>query len=171
MIRQATTADAAAIAAIYNDAVRHTTAIWNDREVDTADRAAWITARQAAGFPVLVAQIGGGVAGYGSYGPFRAFDGYRASVEHSVYVDQARRGHGIGRALLLALIAEARAQRLHIMVAGIEAGNTASIALHRSLGFTEVGIMAEVGQKFGRWLDLALWQLRLDDRPSPRAAA
>ncbi|MFT4151076.1 MAG: GNAT family N-acetyltransferase [Paracoccaceae bacterium] len=167
MIRNAIPSDAEAIAAIYNDAVVNTTAIWNEVAVDTANRVDWMAARTGAGFPLLVAEVGGAVAGYASYGPWRAFDGYRGTVEHSVYVAQGFRGRGLARALMTALIDRARAQGLHVMVAGIEAGNAPSIALHRSLGFSEPLVMEQVGQKFGRWLDLAFLTLRLDDRPMP----
>lgn len=166
-IREAAAGDADAIAAIYNDAVANTTAIWNEIPVDAANRAAWIAARQAAGFPVLVAVADGDVLGYASYGDFRAFDGYRATVEHSVYVTAAARGTGLGRALLARLIERARGQGKHAMVAAIEAGNAPSIRLHQALGFASVGLMPQVGQKFGRWLDLALMQLTLDDRAAP----
>lgn len=162
-IRHATTRDAAAIAAIYNDAVLNTTAIWNDATVSEENRAEWIANRQASGFPVLVFEQAGAVAGYASYGPWRAFDGYRHTVEHSVYVAQSRRGQGIGRSLLKALIREAKASDIHVMVAGIEAGNEASIALHHQLGFEDAGILREVGTKFGKWLDLAFLTLHIDD--------
>ncbi|TKD26542.1 N-acetyltransferase [Rhodobacter capsulatus] len=167
MIRDATPEDAQAIATIYNDAVRTTTAIWNEVEVNALNRVDWIEARQRAGFPVLVLEEGAKVVGYASYGPFRAFDGYRGTVEHSVYVRADLRSGGRGTALLKALIYRARAQGLHVMVAAIEAENNASIVLHQRLGFAAVGLMPQVGQKFGRWLDLLLLQLRLDDRPQP----
>lgn len=166
-IRNARPADAAAIAAIYNDAVLNSTAIWNDVTVDADNRAQWIADRQAQGFPVLVACDGAEVLGYASFGPFRAFDGYKLTVEHSVYVDATRRGGGIGRALLQALIERARADGFHVMVAAVEAGNTGSIRLHEALGFERTGFMPQVGQKFGRWLDLAMLQLRLDERATP----
>ncbi len=165
-LRPATAHDAAAIAAIYNDAVRHTTAIWNDAEVDAANRRAWMELRHAGGHPVLVAEDAtGAVAGYASFGDFRAFEGYRFTVEHSIYVRADCRGQGIATALMHELIACARRAGKHVMVGAIEAGNTASIALHRRLGFEEVGRMPQVGTKFGRWLDLAWMQLRLDDGP------
>lgn len=167
MIREATPEDAQAIATIYNDAVRTTTAIWNEVEVSVRDRIDWIAARQQAGFPVLVLEEGAKVVGYASYGPFRAFDGYRGTVEHSVYVRADLRGGGRGRALLSALILHARARGLHVMVAAIEAGNAGSLVLHQRLGFEAVGLMPQVGQKFGRWLDLLWMQLKLDDRPQP----
>jgi phosphinothricin acetyltransferase len=166
MIRSATPDDAAAIAAIYNHAVTHTTAIWNDQTVDAANRADWIKARLGDGLPVLVWDQGG-VLGYASYGPWRAFDGYRLTVEHSVYVAPKAQGVGIGRRLMEALITRARTDGLHVMVAGIDAGNQGSIALHERLGFTQTALMPQVGQKFGRWLDLAFLQLVLDDRAAP----
>ena len=161
-IRDATAADAGAICAIYNLAVRETTAIWNEIEVDAANRAAWLAERQRAGFPVLVAERGGVVVGYATYGPFRPHDGYRFSVENSVYVAEAARGGGVGRALMAALIERARKAGLHAMVAGIEAENAGSIRLHAALGFVEAGRLPQVGTKFGRWLDLLFMQLTLD---------
>ncbi|NML76860.1 N-acetyltransferase [Rhizobium sp. S-51] len=161
LIRDAGEADLAAIRDIYNHAVEHTTAIWNDVLIDVDNRRVWLELRRAKGFPVLVAEVGGRVAGYASYGDWRAFDGYRHTVEHSVYVDKDSRGAGLGKALMLALIERARAADLHVMIAAIEAGNAASIALHERLGFRLVGIHREVGQKFGRWLDLAAMELKL----------
>jgi len=166
-IRDATAADAPAICAIYNHAVRETTAIWNDVEVDAANRAAWLADRQRAGFAVLVAERAGVVAGYASYGPFRAFDGYRFTVENSVYVAETTQGGGVGRALMEALIARARQKGLHAMIAAIEAENAASIRLHASLGFKEAGLLPQVGTKFGRWLDLVLMHVQLEENPPP----
>ena len=166
-IRDAIPADAAGIAAIYNDAVRHTTAILMDGEVDAASRVAWMQARAALGYPVLVAVEGDRVLGYASFGDWRAFDGYRATVENSVYVAPEARGRGIARSLLEALIPRARDLHKHVIVAAITAENDASIRLHVKLGFIETARMREVGQKFGRWLDLVFMELRLDERPSP----
>lgn len=161
-IRDAHAGDAGAIAAIYNDAVEHTTAIWNETVVDAENRRAWLTDRQAAGFPVLVAVDGAGaVIGYASYGPWRAFDGYRHTVEHSVYVRGDQRGRGVGERLLRTLIDRAQGSGVHVLVAGIEAGNAASIRLHERLGFDDAGTLREVGTKFGRWLDLTFMQLTL----------
>ncbi|ATI83063.1 GNAT family N-acetyltransferase [Sphingobium yanoikuyae] len=167
-IRDASPADAPAIAAIYNDAVVNTTAIWNEHQVDAADRLAWLTERQKQGYPVLVAVDAlGDVVGYASFGDWRAWDGYRNTVEHSVYVRVDQRGAGIGKALVLALIDRARTIGKHVMVAGIEAGNIGSIRLHEQLGFAQVGLLPQVGMKFGRWLDLAFLQLTLDPRATP----
>lgn len=161
-VRPAVAADLPAILAIYNDAVANTTAIWNDNPVDLDNRHAWLTERQGKGFPVLVACLRGEVAGYGSYGDWRAWDGYRHTVEHSIYVHAELRRRGAGRALLAALIEAARAGGKHAMIAGIESGNVASVRLHESLGFKAIGTFPQVGTKFGRWLDLTMMQLTLE---------
>ncbi|PHV22738.1 GNAT family N-acetyltransferase [Janthinobacterium sp. BJB446] len=171
-VRDAHAGDIEAITAIYNDAVRHTLAIWNERTVDAANRAAWLADRQRAGYPVLVAiDAEGNVAGYAAFGDWRPFEGFRHTVEHSVYVRADRRGAGVGKALMVELIARARGLGKHVMVAGIEAGNAGSIALHKQLGFEEVGLMRQVGTKFGAWLDLAFLQLQLDARSDPDGIA
>lgn len=172
-LRDATFADIPAITAIYNHAVAHTLAIWNEVLVDEANRRAWVEARLALGYPVLVAENAQGeVVGYASYGDWRAFEGYRYTVEHSVYVRADQRGTGIGRKLMELLIERARAGGKHVMVAGIEAGNTASIRLHGALGFEPAGTLRQVGTKFGQWLDLAFMQLLLDHEtvPEPKKA-
>jgi L-amino acid N-acyltransferase len=161
IIRPAIEADLPAILAIYNDAVLNTTSIWNWSPVDLANRQAWFEARRGQGYPILVADLDGSVLGYASYGDWRPFDGYRFTVEHSVYVAQAARGHGIGRALLEALIGAAASAGKHVMLGGITATNEASLALHRRLGFVETGRMPQVGQKFGDWLDLVFMQKML----------
>ncbi|TQX85157.1 MULTISPECIES: GNAT family N-acetyltransferase [Rhizobium] len=167
-IRDAAPADVRAIADIYNHAVVNTTAIWNDAQVDASNRAAWLADRERLGYPVLVAaEDDGQVLGYASFGDWRAFDGYRHTVEHSVYVGIEQRGRGIGEALMRALIIRARELGKHVMVAGIEARNVSSIKLHEKLGFETVGNLKEVGTKFGIWLDLAFMQIILDARKIP----
>ncbi|MGV1843768.1 MULTISPECIES: GNAT family N-acetyltransferase [unclassified Rhizobium] len=161
LLRDAVDADLASIRDIYNHAVEHSTAIWNEVLVDVDNRRQWWNARIAKGYPVLVAVVDGKVAGYASYGDWRAFDGYRHTVEHSVYVDREARGAGIGEQLMRALIERAAAGNVHVMIAGIEAENAASIRLHEKLGFRVVGTFSEVGIKFGRWLDLTCMELRI----------
>lgn len=168
IIRAAVESDAEIIAEIYNDAVLNTTAIWNENRIDVANRIAWINSRQQAGFPVIVAtDKDDTVLGYASYSDWRPWDGYRHTVEHSVYVHKDARGEGAGAALMQGLIQLAREAGKHVMVAAIESENAASIALHKKLGFIESGRMTEVGTKFGRWLDLTFLQLHLDDRKQP----
>lgn len=158
------------ITAIYNDAVENSTAIWNDLKVDSANRIAWLADRQRSGYPVLVAVADDdSVLGYASFGGWRAWDGYRHTVEHSIYVRADQRGNGIGKQLLIVLIERARAIGKHVMVAGIEAGNLASIRLHERLGFEHAGSLKEVGVKFDTWLDLTFLQLKLDSRAADPA--
>jgi phosphinothricin acetyltransferase len=157
-VRAATEADLPAILAIYNDAILNSTAIWSWDPVDLANRQAWFKARRALDYPVLVADTGDGAIAYASFGDWRPFDGFRYSVEHSVYVSAAGQRKGIGSALLGALIGEARRLGKHIILGGIDATNEASLALHRRHGFVETARMPQVGQKFGRWLDLVFMQ-------------
>jgi len=166
-VRDATLDDAPAMLSIYNHAALNTTAVWTDAPSDLQSRRDWIVVRQQAGFPILVATHDGAVAGFDSFGDLRPWTGYSHTVENSVYVDPRAHRLGIGRGLMVALIDRATAMRKHAMIAGIEAGNIASVALHASLGFAEVARMPEVGCKFGRWLDLVFMQKQLasDVRP------
>ena len=107
------------------------------------------------------------VLGYGTFGQFRPYEGFRHTVEHSVYVHHAHRGLGVGERLLTALIARARAQDVHVMIGGIDIENAGSIALHRKLGFEHVGTIRQAGFKFGRWLDLGFFQRTLDTPRQP----
>ena len=161
IIRDAIESDLPAILAITNEAIANTTAVWNNTPATLEARTAWMRERQARGFPVLVATDGGKVLGFASFGDFRPFEGYLHTVEHSIYVAPEAQGRGVGKALLAALVERARALGKHVIVGGIEAGNTASIALHTRAGFVETGRLPEVGQKFGRWLDLVFMQLML----------
>ncbi|NBF10582.1 GNAT family N-acetyltransferase [Pseudomonas sp. Fl4BN1] len=169
-IRDALHADLPAIRDIYNDAVRNTTAIWNEQPVDLGNRQAWFSARQAQGYPILViVNPEEQVLGYASFGDWRPFDGFRHTVEHSVYVRSDQRGNGLGPQLMTVLLERARSADKHVMVAAIESGNSASIRLHERLGFISTGQMPQVGTKFGRWLDLTFMQLILNPGAQPPA--
>ncbi|KNX76301.1 acetyltransferase [Pseudomonas sp. 250J] len=166
-IRDALIDDVPGILDIYNDAVANTTAIWNETPVDLGNRLAWFEARAQQGYPILVAVDDSGVLGYASFGDWRPFEGFRHTVEHSVYVRSDQRGKGLGPVLMEVLIERARLCDKHVMVAAIESGNAASIRLHERLGFSITGQMPQVGVKFGRWLDLTFMQLYLDDNTLP----
>jgi L-amino acid N-acyltransferase len=161
LIRQAVDADLDAILVIHNDAILNSTALWTDDIVARSDREEWLAAQSAAGDPVLVAIEDDELAGYATYAQWRTKWGYRHTVEDSVYLAAAYQGRGFGRALLTELITRARAAGYHIILADIESGNAASIRLHRSLGFEQVGQIPEIGRKFDRWLDLTILELRL----------
>ncbi|MFN6955859.1 MAG: GNAT family N-acetyltransferase, partial [Acetobacteraceae bacterium] len=124
--------------------------------------------RRAAGYPVLVAEEDGEVLGLASFGEFRAWPGFRHTVEHSVHVRAGARGRGIGTALVAALFEPARALGKHVMIAGVDAANAGSIRMHERLGFARGAVLREVGRKFGRWLDLELMQKFLDAPGAPR---
>ena len=130
-------------------------------------RREWFDDKRAKGYPVLVAEAEGAVAGFATYGPFRAWPAYRYTVEHSVYVAETARRQGIARRLMKALLERARAQDYHVVIGGIVAENTASLALHEGLGFEKVAHFKQVGYKFGRWLDLTFMQVLLDTPKAP----
>ena len=152
LIRPATEADLPGVLEIHAAAVATSTAIWTDVPPTLEGRADWLAAHSEPGRIAIVAVEGDTeevVVGYGSYGPFHAKDGYRHTVENSVYVREGHQGAGIGRALMEELIARAADDGHHVMVALIEASNEASVRLHRSLGFDDAGVLREVGTKFG----------------------
>ena len=161
MIDNASRQDLPGILAIYNEVIRNSTAIFTDIELTQERGAAWYDAKIAGGFPLVVARDASGITGFGSFGEFRAWPGYRHSVEHSVHIRADCRGMGLGRMLVAELMGRASAMHKHVMIAGIDADNTASIKLHHRLGFIQVGHFHEVGFKFGRWLDLVFLQCRL----------
>lgn len=159
---------ASAILDIFNDAILHSTALYDYQPRTPESMVGWFKARETSAFPVIGVESGAGeLLGFASYGNFRAFPAYKYSVEHSVYVRKDQRGQGIGLMLMEKLIEAARAQDLHVMVGGIDAANTASIALHRKLGFEHAGTIRQAGFKFGRWLDLAYYQLLLETPLAP----
>jgi L-amino acid N-acyltransferase YncA len=161
LIRTVRPDDVDAILAIYNDAIASGTALWLDETVDRENRQRWLGAQDVSGFPVFIAEVDGVIAGYASYGLWRGYSGFRHTVDDSIYLVSEFHGRGIGSALMTALIEHARAAGFHVMIADIESGNTASIRLHARFGFEVAGVVAEVGTKFGRWLDLTVMRRAL----------
>lgn len=160
-----TAAHLPAIKAIYNEAILTSTALYEYEPRTDEVMREWFAQRERDAVPVLGIEWEPGVlAGFATWGPFRPRAAYKYSVEHSVYVDERFRGEGIGRQLMQAIIAAARTSEIHMLIAGIDATNVASVALHSSLGFRCCGTVREAGYKFGRWLDLEFWQLIL---PTP----
>lgn len=160
LLRDACAADALAIAAIYNHYVATTVISMESDPVDAGAMARRIADVQGAALPWLVLVDGDTVLGYAYASQWRARPGYRHAVESSVYVDAVRRGSGCGLTLYRALIARL-AGRFHCVIGGIALPNPASVALHERLGFHQVACFTEVGHKFGNWVDVGYWQLRL----------
>lgn len=160
MIRQCTTADAAAICEIYNHYVRHTVITFEEVPVvvaEMAQRILDVTAR----YPWLVAEENGAVVGYAYAAPWRPRSAYRFSVESTVYVAPGQVGRGVGTALYRELIEGLRALDVHCAVGGIALPNPASVTLHEKLGFKKIGQLVEIGRKLDRWVDVGYWELIL----------
>lgn len=172
-IRPARVADAEAIRTIYNHEVLHTTATFDLVPRSLADQEAWITARSGAFAAIVAVEADPGsgeevVVGFGSLSPYKERAAYRTSVEDSVYVRRDRGGRGIGRRIVEALLGIAEQSGFHAVFARIEASGAASRALHARCGFRLVGIERETGRKFNRWLDVALMECLLHERPTSR---
>lgn len=158
-VRNAIENDLPAMLEIYNEIILNTTAVWHYEPHTLEMRKEWFEQRQKEGFPIFVAMEEQKMLGFSSFGPFRPWPGYKKTVENSVYVASDSRGRGVGKLLIPPLIEAAKQIGLHSMVAGIEAENEASIALHEKFGFEEVAHFKEVGWKFGRWMDLKFLEL------------
>lgn len=162
-IRKAERRDLAAMLAIYNHEVKNGTATFDvlPREGETGER--WFAAHNVGNHPLLVAEEDGAVLGYASLSPYRDFDAYLRTVELSVYVAPAYRGRGVATALMEAILRMAREDEgTHTVVSVIAGGNDASVRLHERFGFTCSGTLHEVGLKFGRYLDIVNYELRVD---------
>lgn len=157
-----------AILEIFNEQIRTSTAVYEYVPRRPESMATWFGAKHARSYPVIgIENEAGALMGFAAYGVFRERPAYKYTVEHSVYVHQDHRGKGLGLALMERLIEAARAQDLHVMVGGIDATNTVSIAMHEKLGFVHAGTIRQAGFKFGTWLDLAFYQLTLQTPSNP----
>ena len=163
-IRDALEGDVPGILAIYNEVIATSTAVYREDPASLDDRLQWFSSRQAQSFPVLVATDESDILGFASYGDFRAWPGYRFTVEHSVHIRADQRGRGIGTILMQALIERAVEQGKHVMIGGVDADNEPSLRFHERLGFVRAAHLRQVGFKFGRWLDLVFVQRVLDRR-------
>jgi L-amino acid N-acyltransferase len=161
LLRDATAMDLPAISEIYNYYVLHSTCTYQLEPETLADRQAWFALHSPDKYAVVVAEIGGRVVGWGSLSKFHARAGYAPTVEASVYIHHDFHRRGQGRLLLEELIRRARSAGFHTLIGGASADQTASIALQESLGFKRVGCLKEVGEKFGRRLDVVYLQLML----------
>ena len=160
LLRLATPIDLAAINAIYNHYVQHSTCTYQTQPETEAARLAWFQ-RHGPKHPVTVVELDGQIAGWGSLSPYHPREAYAATVENSVYIKADLHRRGLGRTVLEDLIRRAREFGHHTIIAGIDAEQTASIVLHQRCGFTEAGRLKQAGFKFGRWLDIVYLQLML----------
>lgn len=159
---------ASAILSILNEVIADSTALYDYKPRSLENMSEWFKAKQASSFPVIGAiSPDGELLGFASYGTFRAWPAYKYSIEHSVYIRRDHRGKGLGRILMERLIAKAMEQQYHVMIGGIDESNGASVMLHRRLGFSHAGTIKQAGFKFGRWLDLAFYQLVLQTPHAP----
>lgn len=158
----------ASILDIFNEAIANSTALYDYKLRSLQSMVNWFEAKRSGNFPVIgLEDSKGELLAFGTYGTFRAWPAYKYTVEHSVYVHKNHRGRGLGLTVMRELISAARQSDMHAMIGGIDAMNTGSVALHERLGFEHVGTLPQVGFKFGRWLDLAFYQLLLDTPANP----
>jgi L-amino acid N-acyltransferase YncA len=157
-----------AILEILNDAIVSSTALYDYTPRALSSMAGWFELKRAGSFPVWGAlDAADTFVGFATYGTFRAWPAYKYSVEHSVYVARDARGVGVGNRLMQRLIQSGAEQGLHTLIGGIDAANHGSIAFHEKLGFVHAGTVKQAGFKFGRWLDLAFYQLLLPTPHTP----
>lgn len=161
LIRPAEAADLTAIGAIWNQIIRDTSATFTTVEKTKGALEHLLHTTRADGHPFLVAEAGGRIQGFATYGQFRGGPGYRHTMELSVHLHQEARGQGLGRRLLVALEDHARAAGVHVMMAGVSGENAGAIAFHEACGYVLVARLAEVGRKFDRWMDMVLLQKTL----------
>lgn len=161
MLRPATTADAAAIAVIYNHYITDTIVTFEEEPLPPEEMARRIAATTGEGFPWFVWEEGGRVLGYAYASRWKTRRSYRHSAEATVYLDHTATGRGIGRKLYTAIIDALRARKMHLVIGGVALPNPASEALHNRLGFRKSAHFHEVGWKFGQWIDVGYWELVL----------
>lgn len=162
LIRDASAADLDAIFAIYDEQVLHGTATFETQARSAAERREWFEMYDRARYPVIVGEADTTVLGWARLYPWSPRPAYARTAENAVYVEAGHRGRGVGRLLLDALVQRARRNGIHVIVARIAEGNPGSVALHRACGYERIGLMRGVGEKFGRVLDVELFDLHLE---------
>lgn len=166
VIRRAELSDAAAIAEIYNEAIRTTTATFDTEPKTVEDRRKWLEDHDDR-HPVFVAEVDGAVAGWSALTKWSDRPAYDQTAESSFYVAERFRGRGVGRALKAKLIEEAKSLGYHTILARVAQESEASMHINESVGFRHIGTMKEVGFKFGKRLDVHLMQLMLQPGDEP----
>ena len=161
IIRRAVRSDVPAMREICNEVLRNSNSIYREEEVDLAERYAWFDEKMEHGYPLFGAYESDKLIGYAGYGSWRAAQGYRKTVELTIYVDNKYRGTGVGSLLMQTIIDQAKSDGYHVMLGAIDAENKGSIGFHKRFGFIETARMPEVALKNGQWLNLVFMQLNL----------
>ena len=156
-LRRATLDDLPVITEIYNDAVLNTIATFDTQPKTLEEQKLWFD-EHGLKYPIMVAEIDGKVTGWAALSRWSGRCAYANTAEISVYVSRIHRGEGIGGQLIKEIVAEGQRVGLHTLIARIAGGNEVSIRLHESVGFQHVGIMREVGEKFGKRIDVYMMQ-------------
>ncbi len=162
MIREAIEKDAEAIAEIYNYYIRNTVITFEEEEVDASNFIERMSKAQVSGFSWLVAIENDEIIGYAYSSQWSERSAYRNTVEVSVYLSHSATSKGWGTKLYQALFSSLHDKPVHTLIGGITLPNPASIALHEKFGMEKVAHFREVGYKFGTWLDVGYWQVRLN---------
>lgn len=160
VIRKARLDDLESLLDIYNYEVLNGTATFDMHPKTYAERLDWFHEHNVENHPLIVAEADGCVVGYASLSPYRAKEAYKKTVELSVYISPEYRRRGIARRLICDILEEARQREdIHTVISVITSGNDASIHLHKEFGFTHCGTLKEVGEKFGKLLDVDNYQV------------
>jgi L-amino acid N-acyltransferase YncA len=160
-IRKVEIKDAKAITAIYNFYIENSTITFEEELLSDEEMAARIESISSL-YPYLVIEDNGMVVGYAYATQWKARSAYRFSAEVTIYLHQELKGKGIGSTLFRALVEEMRKTNLHVLVGGIAQPNEASVALHEKFGFKKIAQFEEIGFKFGKWIDVGYWELKLN---------
>jgi L-amino acid N-acyltransferase YncA len=162
IIRDAVEGDIPVITEIFNSVIDSSNSVYREERVPQSERLDWFHEKKSHGFPVIVIEIDGAVVGYGGFGSFRAAQGYRLTVEHTIHITESHRRQGLGRILLQRLIELAEAGGYHVMIGAIDSGNLGSIRLHEEFGFKECARIKDAALKHGNYLTLVLMEKILD---------
>lgn len=163
IIRDATEGDIPVITEIFNSVIDSSNSVYREERVPQSERLEWFRDKRSHGYPVIVVEIDGIVVGYGGFGSFRAAQGYRLTVEHTIHVAEKYRKRGIGRTILTELIKRANESGYHLMIGAIDSENVGSIKLHEEFGFTECARIKDAALKHGKYLTLILMEKILSE--------
>ena len=163
IIRDAVEGDIPVITDIFNSVIDSSNSVYREERVPQSERLEWLRDKRSNGYPIIVVEQDGIVVAYGGFGSFRAAQGYRLTVEHTIHVAEAYRKRGIGRAILSELITRAKEGGYHLMIGAIDSENVGSIMLHEDFGFAECARIKDAALKHGKYLTLVLMEKNLNE--------